>query len=143
MLKLSKLADYAVIIISSLDKFGKESVSASAISADTRLPEPTVAKVLKLLASADIVTSIRGVKGGYSLSKDLNAISIKEVIVALDGPIALTACVENSGEGCDFAPQCSMHGRWDQVNKAIKQALENVSIADMIEQQNLRTKKRA
>ncbi len=131
MLKLSKLADYAVIIISCLDTYKGDSISASVLAQDTRLPEPTVAKVLKLLSGAGIVTSTRGVKGGYSLSRSLSHISIKDVIVALDGPIAMTACVEDSGEGCDFAPQCSMHGRWNQVNHAIKTALENVSIASM------------
>ena len=141
MLKLSKLADYAVVIISCLENHTGELVSASILAQDTRLPEPTVAKVLKLLAAADIVKSTRGVKGGYSLSRNVADISIKDVIVALDGPIALTACVEDSGEGCDFAPTCAMHGRWNRVNTAIKTALENVSIANMIEQQNL--KKRA
>ena len=141
MLKLSKLADYAVVIITCLENHTGELVSASILAQDTRLPEPTVAKVLKLLAGANIVKSTRGVKGGYSLAMSVSNISIKDVIVALDGPIALTACVEDSGEGCDFAPTCKMHGRWNRVNTAIKTALENVSIASMIEQQNL--KKRA
>lgn len=145
MLKLSKLADYAVVIITALDSHEDELVSASILSQETRLPEPTVAKVLKLLSASNIVTSIRGVKGGYKLSAGIDKISIKDVITALDGPIALTACVEDSGEGCEFAPTCAMHGRWNRVNKAIKEALEAVSIYDMTQFERLKkqNKKRA
>ncbi len=141
MLKLSKLADYAIVIISSLNHHKDELVSASVLAGDARLPEPTVAKVLKLLAADNIVASIRGVKGGYKLSRPLDQISIKDIITALDGPIALTACVEDSGDGCELSSYCAMHGRWDSVNKAIKQALEDVSVASMIEKQP--AKKRA
>ena len=145
MLKLSKLADYAVVIITALDSHEDELVSASILAQETRLPEPTVAKVLKLLSASNIVTSIRGVKGGYKLSAGIDQISIKDVITALDGPIALTACVEDSGEGCEFAPTCAMHGRWNRVNKAIKEALEAVSIYDMTQFERLKklNKKRA
>ncbi len=135
MLKLSKLADYAVVIIGALDTHENESVSASLLAQETRLPEPTVAKVLKLLSAAHIVTSIRGVKGGYQLARGVDKISIKDVITALDGPIALTACVEDTGDGCEFAPTCAMHGRWNRVNLAIKNALEAVTIHDMTQVQ--------
>lgn len=132
MLKLSKLADYAVVIIEALSRQEQEAVPASVLAKETYLPEPTVAKIMKLLTTAEIVISTRGVKGGYILTMPLTDISVKRVVTAIDGPIALTACTEVSVECCGFASKCSMHGRWDLVNKAIKDILEDISLAEMI-----------
>ena len=66
------------------------------IAATTGIPEPTVAKVLKTLAAGGLVASQRGARGGYRLLRPLSAIPIADVIAAVDGPIALTACVEGS-----------------------------------------------
>ena len=146
MLKLSKLADYAVVIITALDSHEDELVSASILAQENTFARNRQSpKFLKLLSASNIVTSIRGVKGGYKLSAGIDKISIKDVITALDGPIALTACVEDSGEGCEFAPTCAMHGRWNRVNRAIKEALEVVSIYDMTQFERLKkqNKKRA
>jgi FeS assembly SUF system regulator len=129
MLKLSKLTDYAVVVLVRLA--GTEGVQTSpGISAATGIPEPTVAKVLKALASCDLVISQRGARGGYRLNRSLSAIPIAEVISAIDGPIALTACVEGAS-GCETGAQCPMRGRWDAVNDAIRQALAAITLADM------------
>jgi len=140
MLKLSRLTDYAVVILTIMEKQGDEPVSAAIVAEQSKLPEPTVAKILKLLAGNGLLNSIRGIKGGYILDKCLSEVSVKDVITALDGPIALTACVESATGGCDFAPQCGMFGRWDRVNRAMQDALSSVSIADMLADQNARTR---
>ena len=93
MLKLSRLTDYAVVVLTIMENQGRDPVSAAILAEQSKLPEPTVAKILKLLAGGGLVNSIRGIKGGYILEKDLADISVKDVIHALDGPIALTACV--------------------------------------------------
>ena len=140
MLKLSRLTDYAVVVLTIMENQGTDPVSAAILAEQSRLPEPTVAKILKLLAGGGLVNSIRGIKGGYILEKDLAEISVKDVIHALDGPIALTACVESAKGGCDLAAQCGMFGRWDRVNRAMQNALSSVSIADMLADQTARTK---
>lgn len=134
MIRFSKLADYAVVILSALQSEG-ELTSASGISEMTGLPEPTVAKVLKLLAKADLVKSIRGAQGGYTIGKSANEMHIAEIVMAVDGPVALAACVEGSEEACSFAGGCMVKGRWDQVNVAVKSALENITLADMMTQE--------
>ena len=131
MLKLSKLSDYAVIVLSSLEEFGEIPTPASVLSQKTKLPEPTVAKVLKLLAAENLVISLRGVKGGYTLARTLPQISIKDVIQAVDGPVTLTSCTDSGDGCCDYAAQCTLNGCWDHVNEAIKTALQSVSVADM------------
>ena len=130
MLRLSKLTDYAVVVLVRLS--GMEGVQTSpGIAAATGIPEPTVAKVLKTLAAGDLVLSQRGAKGGYRLNRELSAIPIADVIAAVDGPIALTACVEGSTSECESLGLCPMRGRWDPVNDAIRNALSRITLADM------------
>ncbi len=130
MLRLSKLTDYAVVVLVQLAAV--EGVQTSpCIAAATGVPEPTVAKVLKTLAGSGLVASQRGARGGYRLMRPLSAIPVADVIVAIDGPIALTACVDGSGYGCDAAGICPVRGRWDPVNDAVREALANISLADM------------
>ncbi len=129
MLKLSRLTDYAVVALVRLN--GAEGVSTSpGIAATIGIPEPTVAKVLKALAGHGLVTSTRGAHGGYRLSRPLEQIAVAEVIVAIDGPIALTSCVDG-GMGCESQSLCPVAGRWDPVNDAIRDALTRISLADM------------
>ncbi|HEX3576186.1 MAG TPA: SUF system Fe-S cluster assembly regulator [Rhodopila sp.] len=130
MLRLSKLTDYAVVVLVRLA--GMEGVQTSpGIAAATGIPEPTVAKVLKTLAASDLVSSQRGAKGGYRLNRPLADLPIADVIAAVDGPIALTACVEGSATGCESQGLCPMRGRWDPVNDAIHKALTRITLADM------------
>jgi FeS assembly SUF system regulator len=130
MLRLSKLTDYAVVVLVRLG--GTEGVQTSpAIAAATGIPEPTVAKVLKTLSAGDLVSSQRGARGGYRLNRSLSAIPIADVIAAVDGPIALTACVDGSPSGCESQGLCPMRGRWDPVNQAIHAALSSITLADM------------
>ncbi len=130
MLRLSKLTDYAVVVLARLSTLDGVQTSVG-IAAATGIPEPTVAKVLKTLAVRDLVTSQRGARGGYRLTRSLNTIPIAEVIAAVDGPIALTACVEGSTTSCEAHRLCPMRGRWDPVNDAIQRALSSITLADM------------
>ena len=130
MLKLSRLTDYAVAALVRLSS--AEGVETSpGIAAAIGIPEPTVAKVLKILAGHGLVVSTRGARGGYRLGRPLAEISVAEIIVAVDGPIALASCVEGSGGTCESKTLCPVAGRWDPVNTAIRSALQNISLADM------------
>ena len=130
MLKLSKLTDYSVVVLVRLaDENGIQ--TSGGIAATTGVPEPTVAKVLKIMTAAGLVLSQRGARGGYRLARPIAAISVAEVIMAIDGPIALTACVEHSATVCDASSLCPVKGRWDTVNTAIHDALSAITLADM------------
>ncbi len=137
MLRLSKLTDYAVVVLIRLaesEPACDERVQTSpGIAAITGVPEPTVAKVLKALAAADMVTSQRGARGGYRLRRGLDAISVADVITAIDGPIALTACVDGGPGTCDVQSMCAVKGRWEMVNDAIQQSLGAITLAEMRE----------
>jgi FeS assembly SUF system regulator len=134
MLRLSKLTDYAVVVLVRLA--AAEGVQTSpGVAAAIGIPEPTVAKVLKTLAAGGLVASQRGARGGYRLLRPLSAIPIADVIAAVDGPIALAACVDGSASECESQGLCPVRGRWDPVNDAIHQALTAITLADMAEAQ--------
>lgn len=130
MFRLSKLTDYAVVVLVRLA--AAEGVQTSpGVSLATGVPEPTVGKVLKALAVSGLVASQRGARGGYRLMRPLSAIAVADVIVAIDGPIAMTACVEGSGSACEASCSCPVRGRWDAVNDAVRDALSAITLADM------------
>lgn len=131
LLKLSKLTDYAVVVLSQMAQRPGERVSAAELAQATLLPEPTVAKILKALARHDVLASQRGAQGGYTLARRAEAISVADIVTALDGPVALTACVDGQEGACSVETLCPMRGGWDQVNRAVKEALEGVSLADI------------
>ncbi|WP_081369051.1 SUF system Fe-S cluster assembly regulator [Granulibacter bethesdensis] len=138
MFRLSKLTDYAVVVLMRLagdaGAAAGQVQTAPYIAAATGVPEPTVAKVLKALSLGALVVSQRGAHGGYRLNRALDQISIADVIRVLEGPIALTACVEGASLDCEAACLCPMRGRWDMVNHAIATALSSISLADMARQ---------
>ncbi len=132
MLRLSKLTDYAVVVLVRLDS-GLPVQTSPGIAATTGIPAPTVAKVLKTLSAAALVTSLRGAHGGYRLTRSLEAIPVADVIAAMDGPITLAACVDGSPTECESLALCPVRGRWDPVNAAIQHALSAITLADMRE----------
>jgi FeS assembly SUF system regulator len=131
MFKLNRLTDYGVVVLTQMSGNPDALRTAPQVAQDTGVPLPTVAKLLNALAHEGLVTSQRGAAGGYSLNRPAEAISVAEIIQALEGPIALTACVDGATGGCDVESLCPMRGNWDKVNKAIHSALSQVTLADM------------
>ncbi len=127
-----------VVLAEMSRKSGGGLQTAIALSEKTGLPEPTVAKVLKLLAKGGLISSSRGVNGGYQLSCAPEGISMASVIIALEGPVLLTSCVDGGHECCDRSETCSMKGKWNPVNQAMKDALERVTLAQMISDHGVR-----
>lgn len=132
MFRLNRLTDYAVVVMSQMAQRSGETRSAQQISDDTGVPLPTVAKLLNLLGRAKLVTSQRGASGGYTLSAAPEAITVAEIIQAMEGPIALTACVDGANDCCGAESFCPMRGNWNRVNDAIRSALMSVTLAEMM-----------
>lgn len=130
-MKLGKLTDYATVLVTALAEAPQQLRAASDLAAATRIAEPTVSKVLKALARAGLVTSERGAHGGYRLARSPEAISVADVVSAMEGPIGLTACSVH-GEHCSIDPHCRLRGNWQLISQAIEQALASVSLADMV-----------
>jgi FeS assembly SUF system regulator len=131
MLRVSKLTDYATVILSFMAKDASDVHAAIEIASATGIALPTVSKILKLLVHENVLISTRGAKGGYALASSPDKITVARVIRALEGPIALTEC-SISHEGCEQASGCGIRGNWGLINEAIHNALESVTLADMI-----------
>jgi len=131
MLRLSRLTDYATVILSYMAEKSKETLTAQEVSEATGISLPTVSKILKKLVKAHVLTSLRGAKGGYHLTRPPEKITVAAVINALEGPIALTEC-SSSKTSCEQAKGCHIQGRWNLINQRIFNALESVTLADMI-----------
>jgi len=135
MIKLSRMTDYAVVVLARMARDGGRGGAAvqtvPQLAERTAVPAPTVAKLMKLLALAGLTESHRGAAGGYALTRAPEDISIADIISAVDGPIALTACVDGAEGHCGVESLCAMRGNWDKVNRAVRHALEGVSLAEM------------
>jgi len=131
MLKLSKLTDYATVILSYMARDNCRVHGALEIAEATGIAQPTASKILKILVNAKVLASTRGAKGGYSLARAPEKITVASVISALEGPIALTEC-SASHRSCEQASGCRIQGNWHLLNQRVSQALESVTLADMI-----------
>ncbi|MBS1214612.1 MAG: Rrf2 family protein [Proteobacteria bacterium] len=130
MLKISKLTDYAIVLLGFMAKNPGNTFAAAELADATGVAVPTVSKILKALAKAQILRSTRGAKGGYALVRSPEQTSVATVIYALEGPIALTECEGERG-GCEQSSCCDARGSWEVINRAVRTALESVSLADM------------
>lgn len=136
MLRVSKLTDYATVVMTVLAAeaaaHGSAAVaSAQDLGARAHLELPTVSKLLKQLAHAGLVVSSRGVNGGYRLARAPDRITIAEIVTAMEGPIGMTECSAQSGL-CGHEPHCGVRVNWQRINQAIAQALASVTVADMV-----------
>jgi FeS assembly SUF system regulator len=128
MLRLSKLADYGCQVMTYMAS-DKELHSATEVASKLSMSVPTVSKILKMLVRNNLVGSVLGAKGGYSLTRLPADISIAEIIGAMDGPIAITEC--SSDTSCDRESLCSTRSNWQGINRIIENALGQVSLEDM------------
>lgn len=131
MIKLSKLADYGIVIMTHLARPGGHQASAQEIAQATRIPSPMASKILKALARDGLLRSQRGVKGGYELSLPAGSITIARIIETLEGPIAVTDCIDGAAGDCVIESLCPARTNWERINRAIREALEEVTLAEM------------
>ncbi|MBI2383479.1 MAG: SUF system Fe-S cluster assembly regulator [Gammaproteobacteria bacterium] len=130
MLKLGKLTDYATVLMTVLAAETGRLHSAHDLAERTRVSAPTVSKLLKLLTKGGLVESIRGAHGGYRLARPAAAITVADIVTALEGPFGLTECSVHQG-GCNIEPFCGVRANWSLINTAIRSALEAVTLAQM------------
>ncbi len=131
MIRVGKLTDYATVILSVIAKDKNRVFAAMEIAAVTGIALPTVSKILKALVNAKVLMSTRGSKGGYMLASDPSQLTVAAIISALEGPIALTEC-SISKQACEQASGCGIRANWHIINQTIHNALESVTLADLI-----------
>jgi len=130
MIRITKQTDYGIVLLTHVAAEPERQFNAPELAAETRLPLPMVSKILKLLTKEGLLDSHRGVKGGYSLSRQPESISMAEIITALEGPIAITECIEVAGD-CSHEALCPVRGNWRRINQAVRAALEGITLAEL------------
>ncbi len=131
MLRMGKLTDYGIVLMSYMAEHSERQHNAHTISDAVLVPLPTVRKVLKALLQGNLLLSERGAHGGYSLKCDASEISIADIITAVEGPIALTECVSTESQ-CDQEVHCAVQTNWERINRAVYHALDEVKLSDML-----------
>ncbi len=133
MIRLSNLADYAVVVMTAAARQPTAKLSAAQVADLTAIPAPTVAKLMGTLARAELLVASRGVAGGFVLARRPDTISIAAIVEAVDGPISLTACVSAISHDCAIEDRCSVRGHWQPINRAVRAALAAVTLADLLQ----------
>lgn len=131
MLRISKMTDYAILLMAELTRQG-ETLSAHVLADRIRVEAPTASKALKLLAGAGLLSSYRGANGGYRVIRPASRISVAEIIAAIEGPIAMTECSVEVGL-CHQEDSCHLRSNWQRISVAVSRALAEVSLAEMAE----------
>lgn len=132
MIRLAKLTDYGLVLMTMMARKSGASVhTARDLAALTRLPLPTVSKLLKQLLQSGFLVSHRGINGGYSLAKDPGEISLAEIIAAIEGPIALTECSTDVTGLCDFERSCPIKTNQRVISEVVRGALQKVTLSDL------------
>jgi FeS assembly SUF system regulator len=138
MIRLGKLTDYGLVLMTRIAQHQERSQhTARDLAIESRLPLPTVSKLLKLLLQGGVLVSHRGVKGGYSLARATDAISVAEIVTILEGPIALTECSTDVTGLCDLEPSCPIKKNQRVISQVIRGALEKVMLSDLIQPMQL------
>ena len=135
-MRLSSLADYAVVMMTAAARHcGHSRINAAQLAEETGIPVPTVQKLVSKLSAAGLLRSVRGAGGGFKLARPAAAVSLADIIEAIEGPIALTACVDTGKHDCGMEGACRVQAHWPVVNKAVRGALAGVNLNSLAEMQ--------
>ena len=131
-MKLSSLADYAVVMMSAAARHcGQAQINAGQLSEETGIPLPTVQKLVSRLSAAGLLRSVRGAGGGFKLARPAAAVSLADIIEAIEGPIAMTACVATGKHDCGLEGSCKVQAHWPIVNDAVRGALAGINLTSL------------
>lgn len=139
MIRLSKLTDYGILLMTLVARDSERPRAARDLAEEANLPLPTVSKILKILLAQELLVSHRGVKGGYNLARPAQEITATNIIEAMEGPIGLTEC-SSLTPNCDLLTFCPMRSNWAVISEAMREALQRVTLADLVAPLNVARK---
>lgn len=137
MIKLSKLTDYASVVLAVMAQHPHERWAAQELAERTQVPKPTCVKVLKQLTRAGLLVSAQGARGGYALARPASEIPVKAIIEAIEGQLAITECGTDE-HLCKMTDHCAIMSRWRELGDRVNAMLTEVSLADLVSPTQLR-----
>ena len=133
-MRLSSLADYAVVMMSAAARHcGQAQLNAAHLAEETGIPLPTVQKLVSKLSHAGLLRSVRGAGGGFRLARPAAAVTLADVIEAIEGPIAMTSCIDTGKHDCGLEGSCRVQAHWPVVNNAVRGALAGINLTSLSE----------
>jgi FeS assembly SUF system regulator len=136
MIRINRETDYAVVILSLMAMDPERRYNAAWLAEQKGLPQPVVSKILKHLAKAELLASVRGAKGGYGLTRAPERITLADIVAAMEGPISLTHCVDSGPDSCQYHTGCVVSSNWSRINQVVQKALDGISLRDMTQPMN-------
>ena len=133
MFKLNRMTDYAILVLGVLAHRQGDILTTAQLAELTGLNQPTVAKVAKTLVAAAMLDTQRGVHGGYRLARQASIISLVQIVEAMEGPIMVNGCVDRAQDSRLANNCCLVMQNWNRVNLAVRNALDDVSLEDLID----------
>ena len=131
-MRLSNMADYAVVVMGAAARHcGGLRTSATELAVETGIALPTVQKLVSILSKGGLLRSVRGSGGGIQLARPAAAITLADIIEAVEGPIAITNCINANTCTCAIEPDCAIKPHWAVVNHAVRGALADVSLSNL------------
>ena len=132
MIRLTRQADYGIVILTHYAQSpAATTCNARELAKDVHIPLPMVSKTLKALGRAGLLVSHRGAKGGYSLARDPEEITVSDIITAIEGPIGMTECTGTDEHSCTLESTCSVRTNWQVINRVVLDALRRITLAQM------------
>ena len=132
MLRISKMTDYAVLILANLALHDKNLLTAKEIASETHISLPTVQKILKKLNRKSLVVSKQGASGGYVLADDTKDISVADLLMKLDGDLSITQCSSDEDQ-CQVEDFCNIGNAWQMINQRVQWAVNAITLGDVIQ----------
>lgn len=130
MLRFSKMADYALVIMAYFSQKETSLHTTVGISAATGLSTATVSKIVKTLTKAGLLRSVRGAAGGYQLARAATCLSVADIVEAMDGPVRVSGCLDHGSLAHEFTAACRLHNNLERLNGKVRDTLVNMSLAD-------------
>lgn len=127
MFRVTRQTDYAILLLATC-VVGERSYTARELAHITGLTLPMVSKVLKLLAGHGFLTSQLGAKGGYTLARAPETVTVADIVAALEGPVALTMCSDKEPGACEHECSCPVRDHWQTINQILRDALESITL---------------
>ena len=138
MVRLGKLTDYGLVLMTLIARGeGFAQRTARDLAIESRLPLSTVSKLLKQLLQRGLLTSHRGIKGGYILAKEPQEISVVEIISAIEGPMALTECSADVTGLCNLESFCPIKSNQQIISQAVRGVLDKITLSDLVQPMHL------
>ena len=131
MLRISKMTDYAVLILANLALHDNKLLTAKEIASETHISLPTTQKILKKLNRKNLVISKQGASGGYTLNSQTKSLSIAVLLEKLDGDLSITQCSSNH-DHCEVEDFCNIGNAWQLINQRVQWALNDITLGDLI-----------